>query len=81
MGLITGLLTLPLAPLRGTVWVADQVLRAAEEEYYDPGRIRDQLAEVDRLRGAGEIDEDEAVQREDELVERLMEGQARRGER
>jgi len=81
MGLITGLLGLPLAPVRGTMWVAEQVLQAAEEEYYDPGKIRDQLAEVDRLRNAGEIDEDEAVAREDELIERLLEGQARRGER
>ena len=40
MGLITGLLTLPVAPLRGTVAVAEQVLRAAEDEFYDPGRIR-----------------------------------------
>ena len=36
MGLITGILGLPLAPLRGTVAVADQVLKQAEEEFYDP---------------------------------------------
>ena len=29
MGLFTGLLGLPLAPLRGTVWVAEQVLQQA----------------------------------------------------
>lgn len=81
MGLLTGLVGLPLAPVRGTVWVAEQVLRAAEEEYYDPARIREQLAEVDRLRRSHEIDEDEAVAREDELVERLLEGQERRGDR
>ena len=26
MGLITGLLTLPLAPVRGTVWLAERIL-------------------------------------------------------
>ena len=79
MGLIAGLLGLPLAPIRGTVWVAEQVLEQAEQEYYDPGRIRAALEEVDRLREAGELTGEEAVAREDELVERLLEGQQRRG--
>lgn len=77
MGLLTGLLTLPLAPLRGTVAVAEQVLRQAEDVYYDPTTIRRELEEVDRLREAGEIDEEAAVEWEDALVERLMIGQER----
>ena len=40
MGLISGLLTLPLAPVRGTVWIAEQVLEQAEREYYDEGAIQ-----------------------------------------
>lgn len=78
MGLITGLLTLPLAPVRGTVWVADQVLHQAEERFYDPAVIRNELDEVDRLRQDGEIDEATAEAWEDELVARLMTGQGRR---
>ena len=72
MGLITGLLTLPVAPLRGTVAVAEQVLRAAEDEFYDPGRIRAQLDDVERRRASGELTDDEATAWEDELIERLM---------
>lgn len=72
MGLITGLLTLPVAPLRGTVAVAEQVLRAAEDEFYDPGRIRAQLDDVERRRESGELTDDEATAWEDELIERLM---------
>ena len=53
MGLITGILGLPLAPLRGTVWAAEQIRRQAEEEFYDPARIRLQLEEVARRRAAG----------------------------
>jgi uncharacterized protein HemY len=79
MGLISGLLGLPLAPLRGTVWVAEQVLQQAEQEYYDPGRIRAQLREIDRLREEGVLTEEEAVDQEDALVERLLEGQRRQG--
>jgi chorismate mutase len=77
MGLLTGLLGLPLAPVRGTIAVADQVLKQAEEEYYDPARIRQQLEEVDRQREAGAITEDEAIAWEDELVDRLMNRPAR----
>ena len=32
MGLFTGLLTLPLAPVRGTVWIAEQLAAEAERE-------------------------------------------------
>ena len=77
MGLITGLLGLPLAPLRGTVAIADQIRKQAEEQYYDPVAIRAQLEEVDRQRAAGLLTEDEAVDWEDELVDRLMVGRDR----
>ncbi len=77
MGLITGILGLPLAPLRGTVAVADQVLKQAEQEYYDPVRIRQQLEEVDRQREAGTLGDEEATAWEDELIERLMVSRSR----
>jgi len=77
MGLITGLLTLPLAPLRGTIAVAEQVLREAESRYYDPAAIRQQLEEVERRRQDGTLDEDAAAAWEEELIERLMIGQER----
>ena len=44
MGLFTGLLLLPLAPVRGVIWVADKVHDAADRELHDPGVIRAQLA-------------------------------------
>lgn len=78
MGLFTGLLTLPLAPVRGTIWVAEQVLDEAERQFYDPAVIRSQLEQVDEMRRRGEISEEEAEQMEDDLVERLMESRRRR---
>lgn len=74
MGLITGLLLLPLAPVRGTVWIAERVLEQAESEFYDEGAIREQLLAIEAAREAGEIDEDEAARAEDVLVERLIAG-------
>lgn len=74
MGLITGLLGLPLAPVKGVVAAAEQIRRQAEEQYYDPANIRAELDEVERMREAGALSEDEAVAWEDELIERLMIG-------
>jgi hypothetical protein len=72
MGLISGLLTLPLAPVRGTAWIAERVLEQAEKELYDEGAIRARLMEIDEAREAGEIDEEEAAMAEDALIERLI---------
>jgi len=72
MGLITGLLTLPLAPVRGVVWIGEQVLEQAETEYYDEGVIQAQLMEIEAAREAGEIDDETAAEAEDILVERLI---------
>ena len=79
MGLITGLLTLPLAPVRGVAAVAEQVRRRAEEEFFDPVRIREELAAVQRGRERGELTAAEATVREDELVERLIVAREGRG--
>ncbi len=72
MGLITGLLTLPLAPVRGTVWVAERLLEQAEAEFYDERAIRAQLLDIEAARDAGAIDEEDAARAEDELLERLL---------
>ena len=77
MGLISGLLKLPLSPVLGTVWVAERVLEQAEAEYYDEGTIQSRLREIDAARQAGEIGDEEADRAEDALVERLLEGRAR----
>ena len=81
MGLITGLLGLPFAPIKGTIAVAEQIRRQAEEEYYDPAKIRRELEKVERLRDTGELTDDEATAIEDELVERLLVSQTRPQER
>jgi Gas vesicle protein G len=76
VGLITGLLTLPLAPVRGTIWLAERIQEQAEQELYDENAIRSQLMEIEAARQAGEIDEEEATLAEDALVERLIAARA-----
>ncbi|MET7605841.1 gas vesicle protein GvpG [Streptomyces avermitilis] len=73
MGLLTHLLTLPLAPVRGVGWVVQQVAQVAEEEYYDPGPVLQELAELERALVSGQIDQETFDRREDELLDRLEE--------
>ncbi|MGX1971033.1 gas vesicle protein GvpG [Streptomyces kronopolitis] len=71
MGLITNILTFPLAPLRGTVWVLDQVLLTAEREYYDPEPVRQELRRLEQQLLDESITPEEFDRREDDLLDRL----------
>jgi hypothetical protein len=71
MGLVTGLLTLPLAPVRGAMWVVDQVVKQAERELYDPAPVREALVRLEQELLDGRIGEEEFDRREDELLDRL----------
>lgn len=71
MGLIGGLLTLPLAPARGLVWVFDQVVQEAEAQLHDPARIRAELADAEAALERGEMDEASYEELERELLDRL----------
>jgi hypothetical protein len=72
MGLITGLLTLPLAPVRATVWLAERIQEQAQGELYDESAIRAGLLELEQARAVGELDEAEIAEAEDVLLARLM---------
>jgi hypothetical protein len=72
MGLITGLLTLPLAPVRGTVWIAEKIQEQAELEATDETAIRAALVDIDQARESGQYDEAELDAAEDDLIEQLM---------
>jgi hypothetical protein len=80
MGLISGLLTLPLAPVRGTAWLAERIQEQAEAELYDEGAIQEQLMELEAQHAAGEIDDEELAAAEDVLLERLVEARGLGGE-
>jgi Gas vesicle protein G len=72
VGLITGLLTLPLAPVRGVAWVAEKVAEQAELELYDENRIMRELTELEMARDRGEISNEQFEAYVDQLLERLQ---------
>jgi hypothetical protein len=73
VGLLTGLVTLPLAPVRATVWIAEQLGAQAERELGDPTSLRRRLAEAEIAYELGQIDLDEYEAIEDDLLTRLEE--------
>lgn len=77
MGFFTGLLTLPLAPVRGAAWVVEQVADEVDRQLYDEGNIRRELLQLELDYEDGNIDEAEKLAREEELFERLAVAQAR----
>jgi hypothetical protein len=80
MGFFTGLLTLPLAPVRGVVWVTDQLVQEAERQLYDEDHIRRELLQLEFDYDEGRLSADERREREEELMERMAISQARRRE-
>jgi hypothetical protein len=69
VGLIKELVLLPVAPLRFTVWVAEQVADEADRRQYSPGAGVQQLEEIEEARERGELDEEEAAELEGEVIE------------
>jgi hypothetical protein len=73
MGLLTGLLTLPLAPVRGTMWIAERLAEEAERRLDEEPAVRRELEELQTAYELGEVDAATFERREDELLRRLIE--------
>jgi hypothetical protein len=72
VGLISGILTLPLAPVRNVAWVtgvlAEEALRQ-QAELESPERA---LAELEAARAAGELSDEQFSELEGELIELIL---------
>jgi hypothetical protein len=71
VGLFTGLITLPLAPVRGVVWVAERVAEEVERELYDEGNIRRQLLQLELDHEDGKLSDEDRNAQEEMLLQRL----------
>jgi hypothetical protein len=71
MGFLTGVLLLPLAPLRATIWLAERLAAYAEGELADESSIRRLLVEAEIAFESGGLSESEYELVEDELLARL----------
>jgi Gas vesicle protein G len=79
MGLVSGLLLLPLAPVRGVGWVAGVLADEAERELEARESPERALADLQAARANGEIGDEEADALEAELIERMLSGHGLQG--
>lgn len=71
MGLLSKIALLPLAPVSGVVWLAEQVQKQAESEWLRQGGLSAQLEELAAMHERGEISDEELAQAEDQLLATL----------
>jgi phage shock protein A len=71
MGLFTGLLTLPLAPVRGTIWVAEQLANEAERQLQEARSPRRRLIEAERRLELGFLSLEEYEAIEEDVLDAL----------
>ena len=72
MGLVKGLLLLPLAPMNGVRWVVDVLAGEAERELAERESPERRLAELDARRANGELSDEEAEALEAQLIDEML---------
>jgi len=70
--LITGLLTLPLAPVRGVAWVAELLAEEAEHELAEANSPQRALAELEAARATGQLSEEDFEQLHEQLLDDIF---------
>ena len=76
MGLLSFIATLPLAPVRGVISLAELIQRQVEEELHNPASARRALEELEDARAAGEISAEEEEEAQQAILDRMT-GSAR----
>jgi hypothetical protein len=72
VGLIKEIVLLPLAPFRGTLWVAERIADQVEEERYGGATAVERLDRLEQAKQAGELDEQEAAERQEHVLEEQL---------
>jgi Gas vesicle protein G len=69
MGLLSGIVLLPLAPVRGVVRLAELIQEQVEQELHNPANTRRQLEELEEARERGEISADEEKRAQEQILQ------------
>lgn len=72
MGLLSFIATLPLAPVRGVISLAELIQRQVEEELHNPASARRALEELEEARAAGEISSEEEQRAQQAVLDRMI---------
>ncbi|MEV6335377.1 gas vesicle protein GvpG [Nocardia vinacea] len=72
MGLVSAILTLPLAPVRGVIWLGELIQDQVEQQLQSPAAVRRDLEEIDAAAAAGHLSEEEQKQAQQAVLDRTL---------
>ncbi|MBY8857171.1 gas vesicle protein GvpG [Nocardia sp. CA2R105] len=72
MGLLSAIFSLPLAPVRGVIWMGELIQDQVEQQLHDPARLRRELEEIERAAANGELSANEAEQAQQAILNRMI---------
>ena len=67
-------------PVSGVIWIAEQIASEVDKQLYDESAIRAELMELELRCDAGEITDEQYLQAEEALLDRLSISQKRNQE-
>ena len=67
-------------PVSGVIWIAEQIAGEVDKQFYDESAIRAELMELELRCDAGEITDEQYLQAEEALLDRLRVSQKRNQE-
>ena len=72
MGLVSAILSLPLAPVRGVIWLGELIQDQVEQQLQSPAAVRRDLEEIDEAAAAGRLSEVERKQAQQGVLDRTL---------
>ncbi|MEV6258152.1 gas vesicle protein GvpG [Nocardia sp. NPDC051911] len=70
-GVLTSILTLPVAPVRGVIWLGELIQDQVDQKMRDPALMRRELEEIDAAAAAGQLSEEERRQAQQAVLDRM----------
>ncbi|WP_040695643.1 gas vesicle protein GvpG [Nocardia vinacea] len=72
MGLVSAIFSLPLAPVRGVIWLGELIQDQVEQQLQSPAAVRRDLEEIDEAAAAGRLSEEERKQAQQAVLDRTL---------
>ncbi|MGW6331700.1 gas vesicle protein GvpG [Nocardia rhamnosiphila] len=71
MGLLSSIVLLPLAPVRGVIWLGEVIQEQVDQQWRSPAAVRRDIEEIEEAAAAGDISDDERDRALREVLSRI----------
>ncbi|WP_433597536.1 gas vesicle protein GvpG [Nocardia sp. CA-135953] len=72
MGLLSAIVSLPLAPVRGVIWLGELIQDQVEQQVQSPASVRRELEEIDAAAADDRLSEEERKQAQKAVLDRRV---------